>query len=167
MQIDRAIRHAQNDAFPNHRIPWTDDGVWDFDDGFLVIPDEFTHIHSVSYAQSYPPETWYAVQPGRPGNQGWDLGPGRKLYLNGLPSYGSDGLAVRIDGYAQEIAMVEDEDTTELDLEWLIYTATAYLRAMRSGGEDMQRFGMMSNKADALRGKMARPVYPNTRKVIP
>lgn len=164
-EYDQAINDAIVSAFPHNR-----EKVWSAFDtmdtwpgGEIAIPDEYVAIYGVEYKSV---DWWYPVEQRRDRyatESGYYVDRNRRIIiLTGAAGYPMDNMAIRLYGYARARELVNDDDRTNTDAEWIVDQASGML--LRSN-LDQATFAIgqsAANRADQLRGKMSRSAEPNT-----
>lgn len=160
-EYDDAINDAIRMAHPQNR----EDMYFDVHDGLdesaggIHIPEPFVAIYGLSFRADNG--SWYVYDQ----VDGWTVDPVRRLIV---PKPGSDPRSkvydrpVRIFGYGRARSLVDDNDTTHTDVEWIVDSAVS---AITTGSMDQATFPIgqsRANRADQLRGKMAVNIHPGT-----
>lgn len=158
-EYDDAINDAIRMAHPQNRedVYYDVTGGYDAASGGIPIPDLFVAIFRILYRRT----------DGRWGNvdmvDGWTIDATRRLIVP-APHWRNEltDKPVRIYGYGRARTLVDDDDATHTDVEWIMDSAIA---SITTGMMDQATFPIgqsRANRADQLRGKMAMNVEPGT-----
>jgi hypothetical protein len=162
-QYDDAINDAIRNAWPQNREKMYVEPIETYSRvSGIAIPDEMTHIYAIH--SNLVTDGWIDIMPARsPNDVGWWADRStRTLWLAGGYGYDSDGKFLRIYGYGRPPVLVNDDDTTATDVEWIIETASGSLLTGRLDQATFPIGQSRANRADQLRAKMAIPSEPNT-----
>lgn len=160
-QYNSAINDAIRAAFPANVVDIVMNLESPLVDGRIPIPAQFTHIYGVSWKSG---DEWYSIPPSRfAGEGGWGIEYSTRSILFGDGyAFDLENKAVRIYGMTRAPELVDDDDVTSTDSEWIIDQSVAYLL---HGQMDQTTFAIgqaRANRADQLRSKMLKPAHPNT-----
>ena len=101
------------------------------------------------------------------GGNGWSLDKANHaVVINGLASTKAEGRILRVYGYELPEHLLCDDDTTSVDLEWLIDAATSHLcldtLLSRQASGDWGSKGLFyANRADAVRSRLTPTLSPS------
>lgn len=118
----------------------------------FTVPANMSHICKVQYQDAFG--DWHDIR--RNPHNGWSYDRGNLLvWLHGGSLSIATNKALKVKGYAPNAELVNDSDRTGVDAEWLTQTAAWILQ--NSNPENAGNLApgqFLSNRADALRGKM-------------
>lgn len=121
--------------------------VWDQDVWWVDIPEDFTHIGGVSYMDI---DGQWSIVP----SHGWSVNQmTAQLAISPEYAYLANTYNVRLDGLSAPVLLTDDDDTTDVDFEWLTYEAAGILLLQSRDQFKVNKGGMLKNASDAIRGK--------------
>lgn len=143
--INDTIRSLGEQGFPVYSEDLS--ATWDRLIYWVDLPAAFTHVSSVHYQDIEA--NWFVVP-----SHGFELDLVNKRFAL-APEYANlaHGYTVRINGKTNPSALVDDDDETDVDFEWLTQEAAAMLLLQARDQFRVNKGGMLKNNADALRGK--------------
>lgn len=165
-EYDDAINDAINAGFPGNRVAVAVRPLDAFNStqGYIDIPSTLYALYDVTY--EVPGRTWQDWESLTRSNQGGQVGwgvdiPQRRLYFGAFGGLINDRSLV-LYGYAHPAPLVNDDDLTMTDPEWLVEQALGVL-LQSSMDQSTFAFGQArQNRADQLRSKMVTPAQPST-----
>lgn len=146
---DAVINDAIRSLGPAGEVPYTEDttDVWDIDAPWVDIPATFTALSKLQYYDA--DEIWYDVP-----NHSFSIDTiQRKIAMSIDYTYLADGKLVRFIGKKKHPTLVDDDDETNIDFEWLTNECAGQLLMNRRDQAAMNKGGLRKNNADAVRGK--------------
>lgn len=162
-----AINQALTAAFPANRVPISAVLVDAYDDtlGTVPIPDAFVFLHSVEYLDSLG--FWQPIYAAKDeGYEGWSVRRDSGLVtIRGRYGRSADGKLIRLSGYARPAKLVNDDDRTTTDFEWVVEYASGLLTVGQMSQQTYPIGQNLINRSDQLRAKMTHIPEPDTRRV--
>ena len=161
-EYNDAIRMAQDAAWPAHRVRVVLDIAALFDDttGEIEIPVEIVEIETLEYQDT--DALWQTVPRAASAfATGWSVEP-----VNGVLTVRDqawtgpmDGVGTRLRGWARETPMDDDNDTTTIHPDWLVWQAKRYMHDIKVNQGIDQQFHynqslVAQQEADKLRKKL-------------
>lgn len=168
--VDMAINNALNIA-RNYALVETAYDVPDPFDGYgvheVTIPTTYVAINAVMQ-QNPVTSAWSPVQRAHSfGDTGWSIdGVNRSIVINGSAGRGARNKRLRIYGYTLPMPLVNDSDTTTIDLDWLLNKATSHIcldtLLSRSASNDWASKGLFyQNQANDRISALSPNIGPN------
>jgi hypothetical protein len=159
-KVDRAINDAIRDVRDDYLLPTviqTQD--FDYTEPIIAVGSDFKGVAGVDvWADDL--SDWLELDPVDWTGDRW----ARTISLMGRARFLSESNSVRIRGYALPELLVNDDDETLIDYEWLRYQATSNLHfelaRRRMDPQNNERWGQYyGDKADERRAKVQMPAY--------
>jgi hypothetical protein len=167
--VTDAINYAIDIARDYALLPTT----YDLPDPFaadadgLLIPDTIVGISGVLWLNA-DKNTWHPVQKAHSRNgNGWSLDKAtHRLFIDGYVGSSVHERFIRVTGYTHPTALVNDSDTTGINIEWLVDAATAHLcldtLLSRQASNEWSSKGLWySNRADSVRSRLTPVLGPS------
>lgn len=147
----------------------SDLGTWD-QASTLSLPESWVGVESVHYQHPITDE-WHVVERARKhGKRGWAIDhANRTLVLGGDLNRYLDDTTIRVYGYTLPDVLEADDDTTTVDIEWLVNMATAHLMLdvvrSRQGAEWGNQGLYYEDQANRLRARLAPVLGPSFTRI--
>jgi hypothetical protein len=168
-QYVSAINFAVASAFPANlvKLEYTYASSWNQDDPYIPLATHVTHIYGVRiddgstdpYLVPYSNQNissysgWY-----------WDFGIER-LGLAGYWRYAAHGATISVLGYGRPAPLVNADDRTGIDIEWIANYAAEVLKSSKGEQRQLAQASRLENRADLLRPKIITGLEPNTLQI--
>lgn len=168
----RAVRDAINYSIDMSRdyalVPAEEEIVdaFDHETGVLDLPATFVGVEAIHGIDS--DGDYRSIERAqRINGNGWSVNRATgQVAIRGYRGYIADGYRIVVRGYTLPETLVADDDTTTVDLEWLVETATAHLcldtLLSRQATGDWGSKGMLyQQRADRIRSRLTPVLGPS------
>lgn len=132
----------------------------------ISLPDEWVGVESIHYQDQWTDE-WKPIRHAATLNHnGWSIDrPNRQITITGRWGRQVDERSIRIYGYTRPTALSSDTDTTKLDIDWLIHTATHHLMMdvvrARQGADWSGQALWYADQANAIKSRLTPNLKPS------
>lgn len=166
--IEAAINWAINTSRSRALVPITY-RVEEWDGTAIPIPVEAVGVNDVYAIDAHGEQRHIRRSNSRP--NGWFIDkPTRTIVVNGHERDGAKGMTIVVNAYSLPSMLVDDDDVTHIDFEWLVDTATAHLcldtLLSRQASGDWGSKGMLyQQRADQRVTRLTPNIGPNYQAV--
>ena len=140
--------------------------AFDPETGVLDLPEEFVAVEGI-HGIDEDGHLRHIERAMRQNGNGWSVSrANRQLMIRGYRGHLADGYRIVVRGYTLPATLEDDSDTTTVDLEWLVETATAHLALdtllSRQATGDWGSKGMLyQQRADRIRSRLTPVLGPS------
>jgi hypothetical protein len=161
-----AINLAIAAAFPQNlvKVEYTHGTVWDQDEPYISLDSSLTHVYGVRVDDGV--QTPYLIPASAQNNgayPGWfyDFGLGQ-LGITTYLSQSIHGTTVSVLGYGRAAPLVDADDRTPVDAEWISFYAAEILKGGTGDQKLLSQASRMENRGDVMRPKIISGLEPGT-----
>jgi hypothetical protein len=161
-EIVRRINAALVDTFPKTLVPRIESisAAFDRDTGEVVIPEGFTHIHTLQY--EYPDDEWNSIP-----RTNWHAERANQtIYVDGHSRWNANNRSLRIRGFGRHPTISAEYDLIYLNPRWLTLHVASQLAMQRAHTREQRSWAIeWKREADEKRLLMQTALPPNTVRI--